>query len=70
MPTKPEDQPLVRILDSTPSALNVCICGEHTENTIPIEQLLDTSVLICYVDKETGDIKPWNGGLTEADRVQ
>lgn len=54
------DEPVVFQMTNT-GVLKVCICGEHTDGYMPIKYLEGSKVLLHYIDKDTKEIKAWNG---------
>ena len=44
------------------SILNICICGEHEGNYLPIGEIEGARVLLHYKDKN-GDIQVWKGDV-------
>lgn len=41
------------------SVLNVCICGKHHNDSVPIKELIGANVCIHYVDEKDDIIKRW-----------
>lgn len=52
------DNQLRHIQVTDAGVLKVCICGEHTNDSIPISRLTGCGVLLHYVDRN-GDVVPW-----------
>lgn len=54
-----QNVPLAIVAD--PTVLRVCVCGEHQGSYLPLGQLKNAHIVLYYVDKDSGDIKAWNG---------
>ena len=51
------------------SVLNVCICGKHHNDSVPIKELIGANVCIHYVDEKDDIIKRWQP-TTDIDEVR
>ena len=54
----------LKVETNSGGVLMVCVCGKHTNDTVPIEQLRGVNVCIHYVDKEDDIIKQWQPSKT------
>ena len=48
----------IGVMEAT-NVLMVCVCGEHSENAVPLKELQSVNVCLHFIDEKDGVIKRW-----------